>query len=83
MMPTDFAFETRTLLSKVPDETGIRSDGTGLFRLALVESACDFTLESAGLFGRGIVSCGGGFRGESVPAARRPAACRYSSRGAN
>ena len=59
-MPTDRAFETRPVLIRVPDELGIRSDCTGLFRLALVESACDFTLESAGFFGRGVVSCGGG-----------------------
>ena len=60
MMPTDFALQTRPVLMRAPDELGIRSDGTGLFRLALVESACDFTLESAGFFGCGIVSCRGG-----------------------
>ena len=60
MMPAVFAFETRPVLIRVPDELGIRSACAGLFRLTLVESACDFALESAGFFGRGIVFCGGG-----------------------
>ena len=58
MMPTIFAFETRFVLISVPEELGIRVVCTGLFRLTLVESACDFALESAGLVAGGVVVCG-------------------------